>query len=110
VRSTEAGDLVADGRRERRRRHRAHPTTGRCVTPGLVPRDRDRRPIVVPAARVVTAVRGLVRELPEADRPPGDEPIVDGWPNIRAATDENRFVECRFEEPLALEQRDVEEL
>src|SRR5262245_8285574 len=87
-----------------RRRHTA-PRLPR--QPLSAPRDLGGRPVAVPGARRVTAVRGLVGEAVEADGPPAAQPWVDRRLHEDADADELRLGEDGFEEPPTLEKRHV---
>src|SRR5262245_13592297 len=87
---------------------------GRLVGP-VVPspasafRDPGDRPVAARDARGVAAVRRLERHLDEPDRAPLAVPRGRRRPNVRRAPNVLGLAEGGLQEPLALEQRDVEQ-
>ena len=66
-------------------------------------------PVGVRRAGRVAAVRALEGEPLEPERAPRPDPGVDRRADVDPAPDEPRFVDDRLQDPLALEERDVEE-
>ena len=114
VGTTEAGDLVADGRcqgcgHECTVPPVAGPCYARATLRRVSARARPRPSTAGSAAGQVARVGGLVRHPAEPERAPRPEPRVDRRPDERAAPDEPGLAHGRLEDPLPLEQRDVEE-
>src|SRR4051794_41580581 len=79
-----------------------------CPRPSAARHTAD-RPLLRHLARVVTAVRRLVRQAVEALRLPRTDPRHDRRPDEGADPDKVRLTEHAFEDPPALEQRDVDQ-
>src|SRR5712691_10596034 len=91
--------LTLSAKRTFRRRHATD----------LAGRDRGDRPVVRGAARLVAAVGRLVGQGAKAEGAPRDQPGVDWRPNVDASANDLPFVEHAVEQPLPLEQGNVEE-